>query len=336
MSVTSLDPIDLATRASAAVAERFPGAEVSAVTQLVGGTSSLTYAAEMTHDGDVCRVVIKAAPPGLEPVRNRDVLRQARLFDILIDTPAVKVPAVYGTSVGDPPEVPPLFVMSFIAGESFEPALTAAEPTVSIAELKSRAFEAARMAAALHAVDVDDPRLSGERVTDLVAEVERWARAFGSVDPDLQEGHEPVRDRLLAMLPASLPPSVLHGDFRLGNMQCNGGNVDGVIDWEIWSLGDRRLDLAWFLLNSDPNHPNSRRSEPLLPEPGELIGAYEDITGIHIDGLNWFNALVRYKQAAASVLIIKNNRKLPQPGVDVDAMLLGRSRLLDAAMGQLS
>lgn len=245
------------------------------------------------------------------------------------------MPEVYGTNVGEPPEVPPLFVMSFIPGESYEPALTTDEPTVGVGELRQRAFAAARMAAALHRVDLADPRIAGERVTDLTAEAARWARAFDSVDEDLREGHEEVHQALLADLPEALAPSVLHGDFRLGNMQCNGGSVDAMIDWEIWSLGDRRLDLAWFLLNSDPRHPNSRRSETGLPEPAALIAAYEEAAGVAITGLGWFNALVRYKQAAASVLIIKNNRKVPQPGVDIDSMLDGRGKLLAAAMNEL-
>jgi aminoglycoside phosphotransferase (APT) family kinase protein len=118
-------------------------------------------------------------------------------------------------------------------------------------------------------------------------------------------------------------------------MQCNGGSVDALIDWEIWSLGDRRLDLAWFLLNSDPKHPNSRKSETGLPEPAALIREYEAAAGTEIEGLAWFNALVRYKQAAASVLIIKNNRKLPQPGVDIESMVDGRTKLLTSALEQL-
>ena len=349
MSVTKLDEAELAARATAAVATRFPGATVTNVEQLIGGTSSLTYVADMTvtnvggpngggpNDGahETRRAVIKAAPPGLEPVRNRDVLRQARLFDVLVDHPEVKVPRVYGTSDGDPPDVPPLFVMSYIAGESYEPALTADEPTVSLDELQQRAFGAARMAAALHSVDIGAGPLAAERVTDLGAEVERWARAFGSVDDELRAGHERVCAALLAQLPQSQSPSVLHGDFRLGNMQCNGGSVDALIDWEIWSLGDRRLDVAWFLLNSDPRHPNSRKTDTGLPEPAALIAAYEEMAGVTIEGLGWFNALVRYKQAAASVLIIKNNRKLAQPGVSIEAMLDGRSKLLDSALEQL-
>ena len=66
------------------------------------------------------RVVVKVAPAGHEPVGHRDVLRQARMIDALGPTD-VPVPVVRLRDVGDPPDVPPLFVMEMVDGESFEP-----------------------------------------------------------------------------------------------------------------------------------------------------------------------------------------------------------------------
>ena len=66
------------------------------------------------------RVVVKVAPPGVEPIAHRDVLRQARLIRAL-DPTAVPVPQVLWEDAGAPPEVPPLFVMSYLGGDSLEP-----------------------------------------------------------------------------------------------------------------------------------------------------------------------------------------------------------------------
>src|SRR5580698_7849392 len=49
---------------------RLEPAGVTGVVPLSGGASSLTYAGTL----DERRVVVKVAPPGVEPVRNRDVL----------------------------------------------------------------------------------------------------------------------------------------------------------------------------------------------------------------------------------------------------------------------
>src|SRR4051812_10156271 len=107
------DPEDVLRRATAAA-----GAELSALEPLLGGMASITYSAR-TAEGT--RVVVKVAPPGLEPVRNRDVLRQARVLRALAPVADVAVPGVWGADAGTPPEVPPLFVMDFVEGESYEP-----------------------------------------------------------------------------------------------------------------------------------------------------------------------------------------------------------------------
>ena len=74
----------LPSRVRDAVRRRWPAAEVGTLEPLPGGISSLTYATTLrgTVDADR-RVVVKVAPPGLEPVRNRDVLRQARVMAAL-------------------------------------------------------------------------------------------------------------------------------------------------------------------------------------------------------------------------------------------------------------
>lgn len=41
-----------------------------------------------------------------------------------------------------------------------------------------------------------------------------------------------------------------HGDFRLGNTLAKEGRVRAVIDWEIWTVGDPRVDLAWYLMST--------------------------------------------------------------------------------------
>ena len=53
------------------------------VRPLAGGASSLSYRATVTWGGDDRAVVVKVAPAGLEPTRNRDVLRQARVLRLL-------------------------------------------------------------------------------------------------------------------------------------------------------------------------------------------------------------------------------------------------------------
>ena len=74
---------------------RLAGAQITDVTPLAGGASSLTFAAN--REGR--EVVIKVAPPGVEPVAHRDVLRQARIIKALAGT-RVPVPEVLWEDIG--------------------------------------------------------------------------------------------------------------------------------------------------------------------------------------------------------------------------------------------
>ncbi|MBM4385439.1 MAG: phosphotransferase family protein [Deltaproteobacteria bacterium] len=326
---------ELAQRATAAVQARFARARVGGVTPLLGGTSSLTYSAELQHASGDRRVVIKVAPPGVPPVRNRDVLRQARVLHALVGARGVAAPEVLGEDAGAPVAIPPLFVMSFVPGESYEPCLTSAEPSATRAQLEARYFAAAPMLAALHAVAPSDARIASEPVQDLASELARWQKAFASCEDDLRANENEVHAALASALPEEAPARILHGDYRLGNMQCEGERIGALIDWEIWSLGDPRLDLAWFLWNSNPAHPSCSRANAPAPAQAALVAAYEEATGSRARDLGWFGALVRYKQAAASALIAKNTRKLAKPGVDAARTAALIPRLLESALKEL-
>src|SRR5436190_18733466 len=90
----ALDLDDLARRATGAAQEWAAGCTISKIEPLTGGASSLTFTGLVTG-GPVAneRVVLKVAPPGLEPVRNRDVARQARLMRALAGPPGLRLPA---------------------------------------------------------------------------------------------------------------------------------------------------------------------------------------------------------------------------------------------------
>jgi aminoglycoside phosphotransferase (APT) family kinase protein len=291
---------------------RWPEVGVAALAAFTGGASSLTYLATLT-DAPVDRVVVKVAPPGLAPVRNRDVLRQADVLERLAKHRNVRVPVVYGRHAGDPPEIPPLFVMSFEPGDSDEPLHIPADlaPTV----VDARARQAARMLAALHLVDVHD--IIGPTVSSR-EEVNNWVRALESVPAKYQAGAANVSARLLRQLPGTGPASLSHGDWRLGNTLCIGGDVRSVIDWEIWSVSDGRLDLAWYLMMCDPAHPSAiAGAESGMPPVADLLIEYEQVLGRRVKDLGWYRALAAYKQAAITALIAKNSAKrgVPMEGV---------------------
>jgi len=61
---------------------RLAAVEIADVAPLAGGASSLTFGGARFGR----QVVIKVAPPGVEPVAHRDVLRQAHIIKALAGT----------------------------------------------------------------------------------------------------------------------------------------------------------------------------------------------------------------------------------------------------------
>jgi aminoglycoside phosphotransferase (APT) family kinase protein len=294
------------------LAARMTAIQASGLRPLPGGASSLSYAATATVDGVARGVVVKVAPPGLPPVRNRDVLRQARLLRALAPT-AVPVPEVLWEDPGDPPEIPPVFVMAFVEGTSLEP-LFDLDGDEDPGVVGNRLLNAARVLAVLHRLDPAGIGLSGEPLVGPAAEVERWVRALGTVDPALVPGWEAVGEALLATVPSALGRAVVHGDYRLGNLLASGAEVSAVIDWEIWSVGDPRVDVGWFLANADPaTYRRATRYARTLPGPAEVAAAYAEALGRDLPEVEWFQALACFKSAATWSLIVKHARRRSTP-----------------------
>jgi aminoglycoside phosphotransferase (APT) family kinase protein len=130
---------------------------------------------------------------------------------------------------------------------------------------------------------------------------------------------------LMASVPASCPPALVHGDFRLGNLLAVGARITAVVDWEIWSVNDPRVDLGWFLLNGDPDtYGRGTRYAGSMPAISELVAAYGGSFGAHPVDLPWFQALAAFKSVATWSLIVKHNRRRAAPDPDIEML----SRLL--------
>jgi aminoglycoside phosphotransferase (APT) family kinase protein len=293
-----------------------PGARVLGLSPLTGGMSSLTFLVELAGvAAGETPVVLKVAPPGLAPLRNRDVLRQARLQLAVQGNERPLAPDVLFADPGDPPDVPPFMAMNLVPGECVEPVLCDPAERPAPAQVKARYLDAVRVLAQLHAIVPAAVDLTDEPVVGLTDEVERWTRAFATLPPEMAGDYERAAQALMATMPAPLPPAVNHGDYRLGNTLCAGDRVNAVIDWEIWSVGDPRVDLSWLTYFTDgAGHPAVAPGTIAgTPAAREVVRAYEDATGRPVPDLGWFDALTRYKEAATTGLLLKRALKLGRP-----------------------
>jgi aminoglycoside phosphotransferase (APT) family kinase protein len=308
---------------------RLARADIVDVTAVSGGASSLTFRG--ARDGRA--VVIKVAPPGVEPVAHRDVLRQARIIKSL-GANHVPVPSVVWEDRGEPPDIPPLFAMSHIEGDCVEPLFDGCAPAEDMAD---RYRNACRTMATLHSLSPNDLGLGDEPVVDPIAEVHRWCDTLQTVDPTLVPDWPEVRDALLGCAPTAIGPGVVHGDFRLGNLLAVGARINAVIDWEIWTIGDPRIDVGWFLINSDADtYRRVPDSAGMAPPTAELAEIYQQELGYQVADIAWFSALACFKSAATWSLIVKHNRRRNSPRTELEDMAPALPRLLARAGSMLA
>jgi aminoglycoside phosphotransferase (APT) family kinase protein len=297
---------------------------VTSFATLPGGHSGLTFRAEATG----VDVVIKAVPEGQRAVGRHDMLRQASILTALSETD-VPVPRIVAVDEREPA----WFAMELVRGDSLEPVLDdpAVEPTLAAARMR----RAAEVLPRLHRVPLDSIPGIGEPLGPK-DELDRWARTLGAVPSELVVGGDRLLKLLEADVPDAIEPTLVHGDYRLGNIIADGVEPVALIDWEIWSAGDPRVELGWFLVFADgTNFPGVGREVPGLPSSEELVALYSR-NGPALPDLTWFDALGRLKMAAIMGHNLRRHREGRHHDPDQEKLPATIARLIDTGTALLT
>ncbi|MCW2959146.1 MAG: putative aminoglycoside phosphotransferase [Solirubrobacterales bacterium] len=281
----------------AAISRFAAGRPVGAVTPMPGH-AGFSYGVDVGGEPFVLRV----PPPGVKHEGPADVLRQARLLELLVRT-GVPVPEVRGVGEGDEP----WFVVDRLPGTTIRP--TDDGPIAfAPSELARLGLESVDALAAIHRCPVPDwlgpPRRPAETVR-------RWdAFAARSAEPALLLGADGVRDRLLARAPAAPQTGIVHGDFQWGNILAGppgAADLLAVIDWELAHHGSVLDDLGWLIVFSDTRFwaGDTMVVAPGLPEPEHLIDRY----GTTPLAVAWHVALAAYAFAVIIGLNLMLHRR---------------------------
>jgi aminoglycoside phosphotransferase (APT) family kinase protein len=147
----------------------------------------------------------------------------------------------------------------------------------------------------------------------LERQVRRWSQQWErSKVGEAAEIDELIR-RLRAALPESPAPTLVHGDYRLGNVALDPrdpGRITAVFDWEMATLGDPLADLGYTLVYwgeaADP--PEERMPggfQALTAQPGfltraELVKEYARRSGRDVAHTDFYRVLALYKLAVIS------------------------------------
>lgn len=280
------------------------------------GHSNLTY---LVDDGEH-RVVVRRPPPPPIPPGGHDVLREARIQRTLAGA-AVPVPTILAAEDAGPVMDAPFYVMAHLDG--VVATTDTPEAIDNPADRLGLAETLVDTLAELHAVDY---RAAGlEDFGRPSSDVERHLRRFSRiVDPDGRgrPGGElgALLDDLVRTAPEPQPPTIVHGDYRLGNVMIAAEappRILAVLDWELATIGDPLRDLGYFLATyavpGEPPHSLTAMSAATLadgyPSRQALARRYADHTGRDVSDVSWYMGMALWKLA---VLFEYQSRRVSQ------------------------
>jgi aminoglycoside phosphotransferase (APT) family kinase protein len=155
-----------------------------------------------------------------------------------------------------------------------------------------------RALAAVHSIDRE--RVSGLDATD---QFERFRELL-----DAMEEPHPAFELGFRWLERNRPPrradTVVHGDFRNGNLVVGPDGLRAVLDWELAHLGDPLEDLGWLCVRAWRFGAAPRVGG--FGEVDELVAAYESAPGspgtVNRDALAWWEAMGTLKWGVMCML----------------------------------
>jgi aminoglycoside phosphotransferase (APT) family kinase protein len=286
---------------------------VTDVRRIGDGHSNITL---LVGDG-TRRVVVRRPPPPPLPPGAHDVLREAQVLTALEGT-GVPVAKVLG--VDDVPEVAdvPMYVMEHVDGVVLTDDTPA--PYADPATRKHVADGLVDALAALHDADWRAHGLEGYGKAD--GYLERQLRRLGKLIADGEQpaGLEELGSWLVETMPESGPATIVHGDYRIGNLMLRPHDerpVAAILDWELATIGDPLADLGYLVATwahpTAPEHPLTRlcqvTCEDGYPEPSALTERYAAATGRDVSRLPWYAAFALWRLA---VLFEYSRRRFEQ------------------------
>ncbi len=271
------------TELSSMLGDLLDGAEIRDLHRLSGGASRETW--RFTADHRALILQLQRAGDLRDMMIEAGVVREARRG-------GVPVPELIDARRRD--DGLAFMVLEAIDGE-----------TIARKILRDDEFASARprlvadLAGALARIHALDPaETTGLEATDQVAHYTDALDTLGEPHPVL----ELVRNWLVDTRPESHRTSVVHGDFRLGNVIVGPDGLRAVIDWELAHLGDPMEDLGWLCVKAW--RFGGRPPVAGLGDYDELFTAYEAAGGQPVDPavVHWWEVLGTWKWAIMCIL----------------------------------
>tara|TARA_R110002110_G_C13470525_1_gene720895 strand:+ start:3116 stop:4513 length:1398 start_codon:yes stop_codon:yes gene_type:complete len=245
--------------------------------QLTAGASQETYRITVKNESGESRLALRRSQPLSEAessVGTISLATEARLFQLAgaagIPGPDIRYLLAPEDGLGSG------FIMDWLEGETLGQRIVRAEELAAVRPRLAR--ECGRILGRIHALDWRAAGLAGDLpevdAAALVEETWSYYRDFNVPVPMIDYTWRWLREHL----PAKSRTTLVHGDFRNGNLMVNNRGINAVLDWELAHVGDPLRDLGWLCVNS------WRFGKDALPVGGfgeieDLLAGYRETSG---------------------------------------------------------
>jgi aminoglycoside phosphotransferase (APT) family kinase protein len=294
--------IDVAALGAWMDATGLAGTGAPSATYVSGGSQNEIYE---IRRGDL-RAALRVPPATAPESRDDGILREWRIIEALdgTDVPHTKAIAVCTDKsvLGRT-----FYLMGFVDGWSPISVPEWPEPFHSdVTTRRGLAIELVDGIARLSKVDWRAKGLADLGRPDGFHErqVDRWTSFLERIKGRELPGFDEAAAWLRAHRPIDFVPGLMHGDYQFANVMFHHGapaRMAAIVDWEMGTVGDPKLDLAWVVMNWPETESTARGLGYVdmtgMPPRSELLAAYAERAGRQLEDIDYYIVLARWKLA---------------------------------------
>jgi aminoglycoside phosphotransferase (APT) family kinase protein len=198
---------------------------------------------------------------------------------------------------------PPYYVMDYVQGSVY-PDHISASAALTPEQRWIAGSDLVDVLARIHAVDPDAVGIGdlGRREGYVARQLRRWRQQFDVAKTRELPALDSVYQRLVDAVPDQGPATIVHGDYRLGNVMLDTtSHVAAVFDWELCTLGDPLADLGWLIATWDlPRSSGILNDEATVagfPTARQAVEQYAGRTGRDVSRIGFYVTFNLWRRA---------------------------------------